>query len=325
MGDAIPAAAAGRRRGRGQRVQKKLKTNKTKHLHVEINETHASRVSPRRKESAAVVVSFSSGFCELTAARVARSRTSKRAPPGLVRSQASGTAAEMSELSFAEKAEEVTREEWLERVSNAHIQRADMNRLIMNYLVTEGFKEAAEKFRVESGIEPGTDLDSLDERIKIRDVILNGRIQEAIGLINSLHPELLDTNRYLYFHLQQQHLIELIRERQTEAALEFAQTQLAERGEESSECLLEMERTLALLAFDSPEESPFGELLHPSQRQKVWSEVNAAVLDCENQDSTPKLAKLLKHLLWAQNELDQKKAKYPRMTDLGKGTIEDFK
>ncbi|XP_032828868.1 glucose-induced degradation protein 8 homolog [Petromyzon marinus] len=231
----------------------------------------------------------------------------------------------MSELSFAEKAEEVTREEWLERVSNAHIQRADMNRLIMNYLVTEGFKEAAEKFRVESGIEPGTDLDSLDERIKIRDVILNGRIQEAIGLINSLHPELLDTNRYLYFHLQQQHLIELIRERQTEAALEFAQTQLAERGEESSECLLEMERTLALLAFDSPEESPFGELLHPSQRQKVWSEVNAAVLDCENQDSTPKLAKLLKHLLWAQNELDQKKAKYPRMTDLGKGTIEDFK
>ena len=68
---------------------------------------------------------------------------------------------------------------------------------------------------------------------------------------------------------QQQHLIELIRQRETEAALEFAQTQLAEQGEESRECLTEMERTLALLAFDNPEESPFGDLLHMMQRQKV--------------------------------------------------------
>lgn len=73
-----------------------------------------------------------------------------------------------------------------------------------SFALTEGFKEAAEKFRMESGIEPCVDLDSLDERIKIREVILKGQIQDAIGLINSLHPELLDTNRYLYFHLQVQ-------------------------------------------------------------------------------------------------------------------------
>ncbi|KAI2661710.1 hypothetical protein H4Q32_007361 [Labeo rohita] len=226
-------------------------------------------------------------------------------------------------MSYSEKPEDITKEEWMDKLNNVHIQRADMNRLIMNYLVTEGFKEAAEKFRMESGIEPNVDLDSLDERIKIREMVLKGQIQEAIALINSLHPELLDTNRYLYFHLQQQHLIELIRLRETEAALEFAQSQLAEQGEESRECLTEMERTLALLAFDNPEESPFGDLLNMMQRQKVWSEVNQAVLDYENRESTPKLAKLLKLLLWAQNELDQKKVKYSRMTDLSKGTIED--
>lgn len=55
---------------------------------------------------------------------------------------------------------------------------------------------------MESGIEPSVDLETLDERIKIREMILKGQIQEAIALINSLHPELLDTNRYLYFHLQ---------------------------------------------------------------------------------------------------------------------------
>ena len=78
--------------------------------------------------------------------------------------------------------------------------------------------------------------------------------------------------------LQQQHLIELIRLRETEAALEFAQTQLAEQGEESRECLTEMERTLALLAFDNPEESPFGDLLNMMQRQKVRESLKVLVL-----------------------------------------------
>lgn len=58
---------------------------------------------------------------------------------------------------------------------------------------------------------------------------------------------------------------------------------------------------------------------------QVWSEVNQAVLDYENRESTPKLAKLLKLLLWAQNELDQKKVKYPKMTDLSRGVIEEPK
>jgi hypothetical protein len=228
-------------------------------------------------------------------------------------------------MNYSDKQEEIPKADWVERLHALHITRADMNRLIMNYLVTEGFKEAAEKFRMESGIQPSVDLDTLDERIKIRDAIQNGRIEEAISLVNNLHPELLDNDRYLYFHLQQQHLIELIRQQNIEGALDFAQTHLAERGEENPEILTELERTLALLAFENPETSPFGELLHPSQRQKVASELNAAILEMENRESTPKLANLLKLLLWAQDELDTKKVRYPKMTDLARGEIEDPK
>lgn len=79
------------------------------------------------------------------------------------------------------------------------------------FFTQEGFKEAAEKFQVESGVEPSVDLSSLDNRILIREAVQNGRIQEATHLVNQLHPELLDNDRYLYFHLQQLHLIELIR------------------------------------------------------------------------------------------------------------------
>lgn len=54
---------------------------------------------------------------------------------------------------------------------------------------------------------------------------------------------------------------------------------------------------------------------------KVASEVNAAILFMENQETAPKLAGLLKLLLWEQKELE-KKVKFPHMIDLGTGQLE---
>jgi hypothetical protein len=68
---------------------------------------------------------------------------------------------------------------------------------------------------------------------------------------------------------QQQQLIELIREGRIEEALKFATSQLAERGEEEPLVLEELERTLALMAFEDPAQSPFADLLSLSHRQKV--------------------------------------------------------
>lgn len=39
-------------------------------------------------------------------------------------------------MSYAEKPEDISKDEWMDKLNNVHIQRADMNRLIMNYLVT---------------------------------------------------------------------------------------------------------------------------------------------------------------------------------------------
>lgn len=55
---------------------------------------------------------------------------------------------------------------------------------------------------------------------------------------------------------------------------------------------------------------------------QVASELNAAILEV---DATPRLASLLKLLLWGQDELDKRKVKYPRMTDIAHGRIEDSK
>lgn len=46
----------------------------------------------------------------------------------------------------------------------------------------------------------------------------------------------------------------------------------------------------------------------------------------ENRESTtPKLAIMLKLMLWSQEELEKKKVKYPKMTDIAHGIIEDPK
>lgn len=214
----------------------------------------------------------------------------------------------------------------MEKLSKVQIPRQSLNKLVINYLVTEGFKEAAERFQEESGVKADIDLNQLDNRIKIRDAIQSGQIEEAINCINDLHPNLLDENRYLLFHLQQQRLIEYIREGRVEEALEFATTHLAERGEEDNQVLQELERTLALLAFEEPLSSPFADLLSVNHRQQVGSEVNEAILKAEHTDSAQsKLATNLKFLIWAQDELDRKKVRYPHLTDLSSGKIEEAK
>ncbi|XP_061389376.1 glucose-induced degradation protein 8 homolog [Musca vetustissima] len=227
-------------------------------------------------------------------------------------------------MSYNDKNDGITKDEWMMRLEQFPFKQADMNRLIMNYLVTEGFKEAAEKFQVEAGLmEPSVELNSLDDRILIREAIQNGRIQEATQLVNQLHPELLDSDRYLYFHLQQLQLIELIRAGKIEEALSFAQSRLSEAGEDIPEVLCELERTLALLAFEKPQESPFSYLLEQSHRQKIASELNAAILKSEHSaDSTPKIMFLLKLIMWAQSKLDAREVNYPKMKDLENAIIE---
>lgn len=47
----------------------------------------------------------------------------------------------------------ITRLEWEKKLNNVKLRKDDMNKLVMNFLVTEGYVEAAEKFRLESGTE----------------------------------------------------------------------------------------------------------------------------------------------------------------------------
>lgn len=59
----------------------------------------------------------------------------------------------------------------------------------MNYLITEGYPSAAQKFAHEANIEPMPDLESIHDRVQVRESIHSGAINTAIKMINELDPE----------------------------------------------------------------------------------------------------------------------------------------
>ncbi|KAG2487534.1 hypothetical protein HYH03_013814 [Edaphochlamys debaryana] len=206
-------------------------------------------------------------------------------------------------------------EAWEQKLAGIRVPKEDTNRLIMNFLVTEGYVEAARMFEKESGTPPGVNLDAITDRMEVRRALQAGDVEAAMERVNDLDPEILETQPQLFFHLQQQRLIELIRSGSVEAALDFAQEYLAPLAEENPAFLEELERTVALLAFEDVKASPVGDLLDAAQRQKTASELNAAILHSQAQEREPRLPLLLKLLLWAQQQLDERAA-YPRIQDL---------
>jgi hypothetical protein len=59
----------------------------------------------------------------------------------------------------------------------------------MNYLVIEGYKDAAEKFANETAIAPNVELESIQDRMDVRHAIQKGSVEEAIERVNDLDPE----------------------------------------------------------------------------------------------------------------------------------------
>ena len=211
---------------------------------------------------------------------------------------------------------------WEEKVKSYHLPRAEINKLIMEYLIKEGFKDAVLAFQSETGMEPGVNMTIMDDQIKIREAVETGRIQDAVELVNEVDPEILDTNPKLYFHLQQQKLLELIKKGDLHNVLKYASAELSARGEENPEFLEELEQSLSLLAFTDVASCPFSELLEPSQKLKVVSELNAALLASQDQEVTSKLGTLMKLVLWAQSQLDKKGVDFPKLVNITDGQLQ---
>lgn len=84
---------------------------------------------------------------------------------------------------------------------------SDMNFIIMDYLVSEGYPRAAERFAKEANIELPLEEESIQCRVDIRQAIHAGDIDTAIIKINDMNPQVSSTiltcpylQDYIQFH-----------------------------------------------------------------------------------------------------------------------------
>jgi hypothetical protein len=71
----------------------------------------------------------------------------------------------------------------------------DINAVIMDYLLSEGYPDAASKFSKEANIEPQLGIQTIDDRVAIRNFIMAGEVESAIERINDFNPQV----RYSFF------------------------------------------------------------------------------------------------------------------------------
>lgn len=108
--------------------------------------------------------------------------------------------------------------EWFDKLREARVDKQDMNMLVMDYFIKEGYAEAAAAFQKESLTEPRSNgntvspvhLATLKSRTAVREAVHEGDVLKAIDRVNELDPKILEERPNLSFKLQRERLIELI-------------------------------------------------------------------------------------------------------------------
>ena len=103
----------------------------------------------------------------------------------------------------SEKQEERNHEEtinnWQSKLNEIQIPKNMMNKLVLNFLIVEGYAEGAKKFIKEANIDLDDPSNSdlkidfentqlIQQRTQVRKYILDGKIKQAITLINEINP-----------------------------------------------------------------------------------------------------------------------------------------
>ena len=74
-------------------------------------------------------------------------------------------------------------------LGRAEADDSDLNALVFEYLLIEGFSEAAVEFARETGVPHDIDHAMIHERMEIREAVEDGRVEEAVRRVNELDPE----------------------------------------------------------------------------------------------------------------------------------------
>ena len=199
------------------------------------------------------------------------------------------------------------------------LSRSDINDLIIDYFIIKGDKSAAECFAKESGDDHDTqNLNAMDTRMKIKNLITNGQVLEARELLNQLNASILQTDVELNFSFAQQEFFEMFKKYGSLQAMEFAQSMLAPLGINDEKFLPEIQKSIAVVIFRNTQSCPesLRIYLDSNRRSRLAAEVNKAILRATNLGSEPRLVKLMQYLEYKQRQMGEKVPGYVKVDGL---------
>ncbi|KAF2800078.1 hypothetical protein K505DRAFT_264468 [Melanomma pulvis-pyrius CBS 109.77] len=231
----------------------------------------------------------------------------------------------MSSSTVSVSAATPTQHVFYRKINEIKPSKADINFVIMDYLISEGYPRAAEKFAKEANMQLPVEEESIQSRVEIRKAIYAGDIDTAVNKINDLNPQILDTDPALHFALLRLQLIELIRTCTSTAtsditpALNFASSQLAPRAATNPDFLKDLELTMSLLIFLPSDnlQTQLAELLKPSLRRDIASRVNEAILCSVGARGEARIRSLVRLRLWAEAKARDSGKDLPPFIPLG--------
>jgi hypothetical protein len=194
--------------------------------------------------------------------------------------------------------------EWAKRLNLQSVKKPELNQLVLNYLIFEGYESTAVKFAKEIGIDLESSdniaydgITSIEFRKEIKLSLLNGDIQLVIDKLKFEYPDLLEKNQFLHFKLLLLNLIEMIKSHNEEnrtvdsgdkdefilSIIDFARKKLANKALKNSKFMEELELTMTLLLYSNNEQNEklpdkLKELLESKLRKDIAGLINKAII-----------------------------------------------
>lgn len=148
----------------------------------------------------------------------------------------------------------------------------------------------AHKFAAQAKLQSGAEMGTEEYRNAMR----AGQLEYAMGMAQRLYRRLFESDNFMYFHMQQLHLMELIRERKL--------NQIMQTGK----CKEEEEQAAELQgACGRNDDKNTSKLLAGGEEPDKKDPLVKSLLKCEHIPSMdPRMVFLVKLILWAQGKLD---------------------
>ena len=166
-------------------------------------------------------------------------------------------------------------------MNHQQISSQDMNNLIMNFFIVEGFKDAAESFKIEANVEINQN-DMMNLQDEIRNLIFDDKIDQVFELCVGLDENFFSgKNESLFYELNIQKLIFLIDNGDFIKAIEFATKNLSSFADNDIFRTNLLEKAMTLMAWDKNnlEDFPYPEFLGNGRKIRISSLMNNIFLN----------------------------------------------